>query len=92
MYVLNKNDKQLIMKNLYFLAPFILIVASFYSVYFLALLFLHFIVLEKSGLELYKKSKDNEFRNYALLSPVVSYLQNIPFAVGFFYSGLTLKR
>ena len=92
MYALNKNDKQLTMKNLYFLAPFALLVLSVFSLYFFIILFLHFIVLEKSGLELYKKSKGNEFKNYALLSPVVSYLQNIPFAVGFFYSGLIYRQ
>jgi len=92
MYALNKNDKQLIMKNLYFLAPFALVILSMFSMYFLLILFLHFIVLEKAGLELYKKSKGNEFRNYALLSPAVSYLQNIPFAVGFFYSRLIYRQ
>ncbi|MEK6923197.1 MAG: glycosyltransferase [Nanoarchaeota archaeon] len=92
MYALNKNDKKLILKNIYFLLPFVLLAASIYSIYFLAVLFLHFIVLEKAGLELYKNSKGNEFRNYALLSPIVSYLQNIPFAIGFFYGRLSYRE
>ena len=92
MYALNKDNKHQILKNIYFLLPFPLLVLSLFNSLFLVLLFLHFAVLEKSGLELYKKSKGNEFRNYALLSPIVSYLQNIPFAVGFFYGGLSFRE
>lgn len=91
MYTLNKSNKNMVLKNIYFLLPFILVMGAMFFNVPLVLLLLHFLALEKSGLKLFLQSKHTKFRNYALLAPLVSYLQNIPFALGFFYGALVSR-
>jgi len=70
-------------KILFFILPLVFIILSFLDRIFLFFLAVHFSIVFFSGLVLFKKSKNMPFRNYALLTPLISYIQNIPYSLGF---------
>jgi len=70
-------------KNLYFLLPFPIIIASLFYYKFLALLILHPVPLFLNSVIIYIKANGMEHRKYAFAGPYLAYLQNVPYALGF---------
>ena len=72
-----------VMKVVYFLFPLVGIIAGIFNPLFLLLIPIHMVPLFLQGIKLFKKAKGLKNRPYALLSPIVSYIMNIPYAIGF---------
>ena len=81
-----KKDRKQLYKILYFLIPETAIILSFFNINFLILLLIHPAPLVISTLKLYFQAKDHPNRKYIFLKPIISYMQNIPYSLGFLKS------
>tara|TARA_Y100000310_G_C20699363_1_gene828289 strand:+ start:311 stop:1270 length:960 start_codon:yes stop_codon:yes gene_type:complete len=72
-----------VMKVGYFILPLLIVISAFFNPWLLLLIPIHMIPLFWQGIKLFKRAKGLKYRWYALLSPIVSYIMNIPYAIGF---------
>lgn len=82
-YGFNKGNFKAWLKVLYFLAVIIIGLFSFVYPMALVLIFFHVTPLFFTGVKMFLRAKNLEYRYYALLAPIVSYIYNIPYALGF---------
>ncbi len=73
-------------KVAYFTLPILLFFFGFFYYIGFILLFLHLLPMLLNGFRIFLKVRSVSGREYALCSPIVSYIVNIPYTVGF-YSG-----
>ena len=76
-----------LIKVIYFSLIFLIILASFFNYLFLLLLLVHAFPMFVNGLIIFSKVRTNKLRFNAFYSPLVTYLINFPYAIGF-YLGL----
>tara|TARA_Y100000310_G_scaffold82715_1_gene79319 strand:+ start:26189 stop:27145 length:957 start_codon:yes stop_codon:yes gene_type:complete len=88
----SKHDKKQLVKMAFFLSPFAFIVAGFFNPLFFFYLILHPLILCFRYITLFFKAKGEKNRPFVLFGPIVSYLQNIPYAFGFLKSLLSKKK
>jgi len=85
-YDLAKTDKKQLYKISYFLLPFIVIIASIFNIKILLLLIFHPLPIIFSTFKIFLRAKNNPNRKYVFLKPLISYMQNIPYSLGFIQS------
>jgi glycosyltransferase involved in cell wall biosynthesis len=87
-----KTDKKQWKKIAFFLSPFPFIVAGFFNPWYFTYLILHPTLIMLKYIKLFFKAKGHKNRPFVLLGPIVSYLQNIPYSIGFLRGLLTRKK
>ncbi len=87
-YGFNKGSKAVWLKVVYFLSVVPVFVLSFVYPYLLLLLLLHSVPLVFTGVKLFRRAGHLKYRYYALLGPAVSYVYNVPYALGFIFEFL----
>lgn len=78
-----KTDKKQLLKIAYFLLPELSVLLSLFNISFLLILILHPVPLILSTLQLFLKARNHKNRAYVFLKSVISYMQNIPYSIGF---------
>lgn len=86
------HRKRQIIKNSYFLLLYPIIVAAFFNVSLLSILLLHPLPMLYQSITTYLRAKHLEHRPYAFIGPFLSYLQNIPYALGAVHGTYLLLR
>ncbi len=87
-----KTDKKQWLKIVFFLSPFVALIAGFFNPWYFLYLIIHPAILMLKYMKLFFQAKGHKNRRYVLLGPVVSYLQNIPYSLGFLKSLITPKK
>ena len=85
-YDLARTDTKQVWKIAFFLSPFLAIIIGIFIPWFFLYLLFHPLLLLMKYLKLFVKAKGRENRPYVLLGPFISYIQNIPYALGFLKS------
>jgi glycosyltransferase involved in cell wall biosynthesis len=81
---IDKNRPKQWLKSIYFLLPIPIIIISLFNYKFLLLLILHPVPLLLNAIRIYLISNNSKLRNYSFVGLYLAYLQNVPYAIGFF--------
>ncbi|MBS3144265.1 glycosyltransferase [Candidatus Woesearchaeota archaeon] len=87
-----RSDKKQLLKIAFFLSPLVCIVLGFFNPLFFWYVLLHPILLMMRYIQLFLQAKKHKHRGYVLLGPLVSYMQNVPYAFGFIRSWFIRKK
>jgi glycosyltransferase involved in cell wall biosynthesis len=86
-YEFTKNSRGDVVKVVYFLLPAPILILSLLNYIFFLLIPLHMLPMFIRGLRFFFKS-NSPYRGYAFLSPLITYISNIPYSIGFSVSFL----
>ena len=87
-----RTEKKQLLKIAFFLSPVVFLIIGFFNSLFFLYLIVHPALIMIKYIKLFIKARGHKNRYYVLLGPIISYMQNIPYALGFLRSLIMPKR